>query len=185
MGICRRDRNREEMHFLTHEQVQALAEAISWNRLSHGHERRDERHRALILTAAYTGMRAGELHGLRVERFDQRAGVIHVIESLAEVPRRADPSGLRLGPTKTGRPRSIRLLRPVRRVLEDHLRRFPSSDGWVFPAETGGPVRHGNFYARRFKPAVARAGLPDVCAPMTCGTRRRRSSSPTGSMPSR
>ena len=37
---------------------------------------------------------------------------------------------------------------------------YPSAEGYVFTAAEGGPVRHRNFYARHFKPAVRRAGLP-------------------------
>jgi integrase len=115
----------------------------------------------LILTAAYTGMRAGELHGLRRDRLDLLRGRIDVVESLSEVPKSASPTGLLLGPTKTGRPRSIRLPTPLLRTLQEHIANFPSPDGFVFPAANGGPQRHGNFYLRRYKPAVQRAGLPD------------------------
>jgi integrase len=34
------------------------------------------------------------------------------------------------------------------------------SDGFVFIAAKGGPLRHNNFYQRVFCPALARAGLP-------------------------
>src|SRR5262249_30697136 len=30
----------------------------------------------------------------------------------------------------------------------------------VFSAPEGGPIRHGNFYGRHFKPAVLRSGVP-------------------------
>ena len=48
----------EEMKFLDPDQVEALAEAI------------DPRFRALIYTAAYTGMRWGELAALKIERLN-------------------------------------------------------------------------------------------------------------------
>jgi integrase len=32
----------------------------------------------------------------------------------------------------------------------------------VFTSPTGGPLRHNLFYARHFKPAVLRAGLPEA-----------------------
>ena len=35
-----------------------------------------------------------------------------------------------------------------------------AKDDLVFGAPEGGPLRHGNFYVRHFKPAVVRAGLP-------------------------
>lgn len=48
----------EPMRFLSHEEVATLAEAI------------DPRYRALVLVAAYSGLRAGELIGLRRHRVD-------------------------------------------------------------------------------------------------------------------
>ena len=66
----------------------------------------------------------------------------------------------------SARPRPARSARsPCRaflgELLATHLSHYPSSDGWVFTAAEGGPVRHRNFYARHYRPAVARAGLPD------------------------
>ena len=46
-----------EPRFLTHEQVHDLAEACG-------------QHRVFVLTAAYTGLRWGELRALRVKRID-------------------------------------------------------------------------------------------------------------------
>ncbi len=37
-----------------------------------------------------------------------------------------------------------------------------ASDDFVFTSSRGGPLRHSNFYARHFKPAVIRAGLPEA-----------------------
>jgi integrase len=34
-------------------------------------------------------------------------------------------------------------------------------DAFVFTAPDGGPLRHGNFMARHFRPAVTAAGLPE------------------------
>jgi site-specific recombinase XerC len=36
------------------------------------------------------------------------------------------------------------------------------AEDFVFSAPNGGPIRHGNFYARHFKPAVVQAGLPET-----------------------
>jgi integrase len=139
-----RDRRREEMCFLEPEQVNALANAI------------DDRYRALIYTAAYGGLRAGELGALTVRRLDLLARTLHVAESAGEVRSR-----LVVGPTKTGRVRTISLPSFLADMLGEHLGRYRSTAGWVFTAAEGGQVRHRNFYARHFRPAVARAGLPD------------------------
>jgi integrase len=58
--------NRQEMLFLNANQVAALAEAI------------DPQYRVLICTAAYTGLRAGELGGLLTSDVDLLRGVLHV-----------------------------------------------------------------------------------------------------------
>ncbi|HLX78902.1 MAG TPA: tyrosine-type recombinase/integrase, partial [Acidimicrobiales bacterium] len=60
------ERQHEEMHFLTPEQVNDLADAIS------------DRYRALVYTAAYAGLRAGELVALKVDRVNTIAGTIEV-----------------------------------------------------------------------------------------------------------
>src|SRR4030095_12276080 len=62
-----------EMRFATVGQVAALADAI------------DPRYRALILVAAYGGLRWGELVGLRVKRVDLLHGRVTVAEQVAEV----------------------------------------------------------------------------------------------------
>jgi integrase len=131
-----------EQHFLTPEEVRGLAESI------------DDRYRALIYTAAYTGMRWGELAGLRVPHLDLLRETIDVIEALTEV------NGLvQSGPTKTGKSRTVSIPRFLIDMLAEHLARFPSKDGFVFASKNGGPLRR-SFYPRQYKPAVERAGLP-------------------------
>jgi hypothetical protein len=66
-----------------------------------------------------------------------------------------------VGPTKTGRVRTITLPAFLAQLLGEHIGNYPSPEGWVFTAAEGGPVRHRNFYARHYRPAVTRAGLPD------------------------
>jgi integrase len=65
------------------------------------------------------------------------------------------------GPTKTYESRSV----PLPRFLCDELVSLLARKGpedFVFRGPEGGPRRHGNFYARHFKPAVRQAGLPDT-----------------------
>jgi integrase len=139
-----RERHSDEMHFLTPEQVNDLASAI------------DERYRALIYTAAYGGLRAGELTALKGPRLNPLARTLEVVESMAEVQGR-----LELGPTKTGRRRTIALPRFLAELLGEHVGCYPSPDGFVFTSAEGGPIRHRNFSRRHFRPAVSRAGLPE------------------------
>jgi integrase len=137
------DRSREEMLFLEPGQVDALADAI------------DDRYRALVYLAAYGGLRAGELAALKVNRVNLLARTVEVVESASEVRGR-----LSIGPTKTGRVRTIAMPRFLADMLGEHVGRYPSADGFVFTAAKGGPLRWRNFYDRHFRPAVRRAGLP-------------------------
>lgn len=75
---------RREMLFLTTDQIEALADAI------------EPRYRALIILGGYTGLRAAELEGLRLERVDLLRRRLQVVETLYEVG-----GALMTGPTKT------------------------------------------------------------------------------------
>ncbi|MGH9034276.1 MAG: site-specific integrase [Acidimicrobiia bacterium] len=138
------ERQREVIHFLAPEEVAALADTIA------------PRFRALVYAAAYTGMRAGELAALRVARLNLLAGTVDVVESMMEVGGK-----LVVGPTKTGRPRTLTLPRFLAEMLGEHIGRYPSRDGFVFTMAEGGPIRQRNFYRRHFKPAVLRVELPE------------------------
>jgi integrase len=134
-----------EMLFLSPQQVVALADAI------------DLRYRTLVIFAAYTGIRAGEIEALRTRRVDLGRGVVDVVESLADVR-----GQLVFGPTKTHSRRTVRLPEFLCELLGAHLESRPADpDALVFVGEQGGPIRHNLFYARRFKPAVRAAGLPE------------------------
>jgi integrase len=137
-----RERHHEEMHFLSPEQVNDLADAIS------------DRYRALIYTAAYAGLRAGELAALRVSSLElgELGGTIRVTGAASEVR-----GELTFGPTKTGRNRTVGIPRFLSAMLAEHIERYPSTAGFVFTARAGGPIRHRNFYRRHFRPAVEEA----------------------------
>lgn len=132
---------REEMLFLTPEEVRTVAEAI------------DPYYRVLVYTAAYTGLRAGELLALRRCDVDLLRGVIHVRRALKDVDGR-----LEFGPTKTHTQRQVSLPAFLRDMLRTHLVQPLAGDGadaLVFPSKTGLPLRHNLFYRRHFKRAVA------------------------------
>lgn len=83
-----------------------------------------ERHRALVLLAAYGGLRFGELTGLRVERVDFFRSRLTVEDSIVEVG-----GLLHRGPTKTGPARMVTLPRFVTEALAAHVAAFPSGTG--------------------------------------------------------
>ncbi len=69
-------------------------------------------------------------------------------------------AGLIFGSTKTGKVRTLGIPRFLVAMLADHLDAITANpDALVFTSPQGGPLRHGNFYRRHFKPAV-RAALP-------------------------
>ena len=86
---------RDEMLFLTPEEVLALAGVIA-----------PPPYGVLVAFAAYTGLRAGEVGALRVGRLDLLRGTADVAESLADVK-----GGPVFGPTKTYARRVVRLPR--------------------------------------------------------------------------
>ena len=64
------------------------------------------------------------------------------------------------GPPKTYACRRVELPGGLADELAEHLAgRGGDFDDFVFTAPDGGPLRHTNFYARDFKPAVHRSGV--------------------------
>jgi integrase len=107
--------------------------------------------------AAYTGLRAGEIGALRVKRIDFRRGRVEVAESVSDVAGK-----LIVGPTKTYANRHVPMPPRLLDELSNYLGpRRNDREGLVFTSPQGGPLRHGNFYKSKFKPAVRAAGLPE------------------------
>ena len=152
-----------EMHFLTPKQVEDLTQAITHpitKRAGNGaapNWRTDLPEFGLLIRfAAYTGLRAGEIAGLRVGRVDFLRSTVEVSESVTEVN-----GQLVVGPTKNYQRRTVPLPPFLRDDLAAHLQgKQIDSLGFFFTAPEGGPFRHNNFYRRHFKPAVTQAGLP-------------------------
>jgi integrase len=134
----------EEMRFLWPEQVAVLADSI------------DDRYRVAILTAAYTGLRAGELWALKLPRVNLLKRRLDVVEALSEVR-----GELVTGPTKTRNRRTVSLPSFLADAVGEHVGRYPSREGYLFIAAEGGPVRHHNFMSRHFYPAARAAGMPE------------------------
>ena len=134
---------REEMRFLTPAEVATLADAIH------------TRYRALVLVAAYGGLRIGELAGLRRSRVDLLRGTVQVAEIVVEVR-----GVLHIGPPKTrASRRTVGLPRFVVEELAAHLDSPGDPEHFVFTAPQGGPLRVTAFRARVWRPATRAAGL--------------------------
>jgi integrase len=134
-----------EMRFATVAQIAALADAIN------------PRYRALVLVAAYGGLRWGELVGLRVKRIDLLHGRVTVAEQVAEVNGQLLPG---LPKTEAGR-RTVTLPAVAAVALAEHLANFaePGPDGLVFPSPEGGYLRRSNFRRRWWLRATRAAGV--------------------------
>lgn len=139
----------EERPVASMDEVKALAGAV------------DERYRALILTATLTGLRLGELLGLRRRHVDLLHATVTVTEQLHEM---ADGSQTTGPPKSFAGKRVVSLPRPLVRELEVHLGLFaqPGIDGYVFTAPEGGTIRRGNFRKRVWLPAVQAVGVPNL-----------------------
>jgi len=133
---------REETIFLTPEEVNAVADAVS------------ERFGPMVLLAGYRGLRFGELAGLRPRRIQFLRAKLDVVEALKE-------SGEKLyfGPPKYGRVRTVPLPPFLVEALAGHLTKFPPSQDLVFTSPEGAMLRRSNFQRRIWAPAVSVAGV--------------------------
>lgn len=118
------------MRFLEPAEVALLADAIG----SH--------YRPLVLTAAYVGLRRGELFGLKVNKVNLLRHTIKVDEQLQEVGGR-----LLFGPPKTkAGVRTVTMPGALAEVLGRHFGTSPvRSSGLAFPSPRGTPLRAPNF----------------------------------------
>lgn len=109
----------------------------------------------LFMTAAMTGMREGELFGLKWDDIDWFNSQIYV--------RRTFNHGRFYEPkSKTSR-RKIDLPQDLIRELKVWKLACPIGElNLVFPSETGTPENAANMLYRRFFPALRRAGLPRI-----------------------
>lgn len=135
----------EPMRFLCHDEVATVAAVI------------DPRYRALVLVAAYTGLRAGELIALRRKHVDLLRRNITVVEQVQSISGRHFVSA----PKSSASRRSVALPGVVTVALDEHLRAYaePGPDGLVFPAPQGGFLRLENFRKRVWGPATFAAGV--------------------------
>ena len=146
---------REEIRPLTPEQVKMLLEAASGDRLE-----------ALYVLAVHTGLRQGELLGLKWDDIDLETGTLQVRRALTTAK-----GGPRLAAPKTkGSRRRVSLTGSAAQALKSHLERqleeidragsLWQENGLVFASETGAPLDRRDLTSRRFKPLLKRAGLP-------------------------
>lgn len=138
-----------ERPMLTVRQVYELSEAI------------EPRYRALVLLAAFTSLRWGELCALRRRDIDLATRTIRVERTLTEL----QGGGLAFGPPKSdaGR-RAVVFPELIAPVVRWHLSCFAleGDDGQVFTGPAGALLRRGNFRRRLWLPALSKAKLPAI-----------------------
>ena len=143
---------RRDIPTIAPEQANELLEAATGHRLE-----------ALFVFAIASGMRQGELFGLRWQDVDVTAGVAHVRHSLEELKGKLR---LKEPKSKAGK-RTVEL--PARAVaaLTDHRKRmlaegYYGPDRPVFCDTEGGWLRKSNFLRKVYAPICAKAGLVGI-----------------------
>lgn len=132
-----------EVRALTRVQVEALAAAAGVDG-------------DVVRLLATSGLRFGEMVGLKVGRVDLVRRRLDVAEAVTQVG-----GVLTTGTPKTHQRRTVPL---ARSLVEPLSLRCDGRDGgdYVFTSPQGGPIRLDNWRRRVFDPAVLAAGLADV-----------------------
>ena len=152
----RSSRNRKEVRALSPIQVRALLEAA-----------RGIRNEVLYAVAVHTGLRQGELLGLKWADIDLDSRRLSVRRAL-----KVTDHGLDFGPPKN---KASRIVLPLSKTAVAALRahkarqdeeRLQHGDFWndhdlVFPNRVGKPLDHNNLYYREYKPLLQRSELGD------------------------
>jgi integrase len=115
-------------------------------------------YREMAIVIGCTGMRIGELCGLRWKRVLWDKGLFEVVESYN--PRRG------YGETKTSSSdRLVPIVLPVAEILRDMQKstRWNGPDDPVFAGKNGRPIDRTNAQTRFLRPAGEAIGLPGVC----------------------
>ena len=152
----RSSRHQKEARALSPTQVRALLAEAS-----------GERNEAIYIAAIHTGLRKGELLGLKWTDLDLDGGTLSVRRSL-----KVTDHGLDFGPTKNkASRRSVPLNKTAVAALKAHrlrqneerlrLGELWEDQGLVFPNRVGKPINPSNLYHREYKPLLKRAGLED------------------------
>ena len=144
---------REESKALCPTQAKALLEAAKGVRME-----------GFYILALHTGMRRGELLGLKWNAVDLEAGTVKVRHSL-------DVDGTLKEPKNQASRRTLKLSLQAIDALRAHRKRQSEErlkagarwrdNGLVFPNTLGRPQNAGNLYRREFQPLLKRAGLAD------------------------
>lgn len=138
--------DKEEMDFLNPQEVRGLLEAVK------EHNPKQDQDHALIMTAIYTGVRRGELFGLKWGDVEFHTGSIFVKRSLY--------NGKFTTPKTKGSKRQIQMSPNLMVILKKYrMKSEPNEFDLVFANEAGKPIDPDNWVKRHFKPALRRGCL--------------------------
>jgi len=147
---------RKEIPTLNQEQARVFLEAAKGDRLE-----------ALYLLAIHTGLRQGELLGLKWVDVDLDRRTLQVRRILS-----AAKNGPNFTTPKNNQGRSVRLTVQAVQAVRDHRKRqveerlkhdgFWQDHGLVFTTLVGTPLNRHNVFSRSFKLLLRRAELPDM-----------------------
>jgi integrase len=157
-AVARPKHRHLEMQTLSPKQVAQLLEAARGDRLE-----------ALYVLAVTTGMRQGEMLGLRRKDVDLEQGVIHLQASL----QRTRDGYQFVQPKTSGSRRQVLLTdtaidaltrhqisQTAERLLKGEL--WDNKDDLIFTNLTGGPLDSTNILRHCFRPLLEKAGLPPI-----------------------
>ncbi len=120
----------------------------------------EPRFRAMVLTAAFLGLRLGELQALTRERVDLLHGRVKVVEQYQVLK---DGTKV-IGPPKSDAGvRTVAMPDMLKPELEAHLAKFsaPGKKGLVFCGNEGQPLRRASWYTAWYR-ALAEVGIEDM-----------------------
>jgi integrase len=127
-----------DIRFLNASEISRLTAAI------------DSGYSAMVLAAAYTGLRFSKLRALRVDRLDALRRTIRVVASVVE----SSGQFYFEEPKSEASRRTVRVPPFLVEVLAAHLATHSDGSGLIFSAPSGGPIRRNNFRRRIWLPAV-------------------------------
>lgn len=112
----------------------------------------------MIYLAVDSGMRWGELVGLRRSRVDLRRGKVRVTEQLVRLK---TGEFVRTEPKTAAGVRSISISPFTTEVLTEHVHHFanPGPDGLVFPNAAGSPLAASSFLTHHFRKSQRAASV--------------------------
>jgi integrase len=136
---------------LTAAEVLALTEHVAKSVPSYG---------LVLRFAAWSGLRAGEIAGLRVKRLDPLRNVVSVEETVVRLTGKRWQPGT---PKSDNSTRKVPIAPTLMRELTAHVAaRGLGPDDYVFCDHDGAPLNHPAMYRRYFEPAALAIGRPDL-----------------------